>query len=137
MPEVGHDALEALRAEISGLRSELRDLAMLIDARERPRSGEAFIPYLSAPQIRARVGASSTTLWRWIRQGRFPRSKYTPGGRRVWPVEAIVEWEAGLLADVPPPSSGPAPVMRTRRRALGPAPGATAAARVVSPDGRH
>ena len=93
----GQDTLEMLRAEISGLRSELRGLAAAIDQRVQPSLGSR-VSFLSAPQVRARVGASSTTLWRWIRQGRFPRPKYTPGGRRVWPAEAITAWEAGLAA---------------------------------------
>jgi len=96
MLEVEQDTLEALRAEIAGLRSELRCVVTLLEQRVQPRGAEWLTAYLSAAQVRARVGASSTTLWRWIRQGSFPRPKYTPGGRRVWPAEAIAAWEAGL-----------------------------------------
>ncbi len=96
MADPGQNALEALRAEISGLRSELRSFASKLE-RVQP-GGASSVPYLSAAQVRSRIGASATTLWRWIREGRFPRPKYTPGGRRVWPADAIEAWEAGLAA---------------------------------------
>jgi len=94
MADPGQDALEALRAEISGLRTELRCFASKLESVQP--GGVTPVVYLSAAQVRSRIGASSTTLWRWIREGRFPRPKYTPGGRRVWPADAIAAWEAEL-----------------------------------------
>ena len=56
----------------------------MLEQRVRPSGGFARVLPLP-PQVRARVGASSTTLWRWMPPRALPTPKYTPGGRRVWP----------------------------------------------------
>ncbi len=53
--------------------------------------------YLISREVKHREGGiSDTTLWRWIRAGRFPAPVYTPGGHRRWLLSDIQAWEANL-----------------------------------------
>lgn len=48
--------------------------------------------WMSIPDVAADLGVSDVTLWRWIRQGRFPRPvKLSPGITRI-PREAFDAW---------------------------------------------
>ena len=66
MADAGKDTLEALRAEISGLRSELRSLATMLEQRVRPSGADSHVSYLSPRRsalalvpARRRCGAGS------------------------------------------------------------------------------
>jgi prophage regulatory protein len=47
-------------------------------------------------EVLDRVGLSYTTIWNWMRQGRFPRSRAV-GGRSAWFEHEIDDW----LKDLP------------------------------------
>lgn len=50
--------------------------------------------YLTLPQVKERVPKGTTTIYRWIRQGRFPRP-YTIGpGSVAWLEREINAWMA-------------------------------------------
>ena len=50
---------------------------------------------LSKPEVLDRVGVTFPTLWKWMREGKFPRSREL-GGKAAW-IEAEVEaWIAAL-----------------------------------------
>mgnify|MGYP006295087811 CR=1 FL=1 len=50
--------------------------------------------YLSDRQVGARYGVHRTSIWRWFRDGNFPRPiKLSPGCTK-WLLSDIVKWEA-------------------------------------------
>jgi predicted DNA-binding transcriptional regulator AlpA len=49
---------------------------------------------ISKLQVLDRVGVSYPTLWQWMRQGKFPRSREL-GGKSCWIEREINEWIAG------------------------------------------
>ena len=53
------------------------------------------IRLISKPEVLDRVGVTYPTIWAWMREGRFPRSREL-GGKVAW-IEAEVEaWIAAL-----------------------------------------
>ena len=50
---------------------------------------------LSKPEVLAIVGVTYPSLWAWIRNGTFPRSRVC-GGRSMWRSDEIDAWLAGL-----------------------------------------
>jgi predicted DNA-binding transcriptional regulator AlpA len=53
------------------------------------------IRLLSKLEVIDRVGASYPTLWHWMRQGKFPRSRAL-GGKTVWIASEVEGWMAAL-----------------------------------------
>jgi predicted DNA-binding transcriptional regulator AlpA len=50
---------------------------------------------ISKPEVLDRVGVTFPTIWKWMREGKFPRSREL-GGKAAW-IEAEVEaWIANL-----------------------------------------
>lgn len=50
---------------------------------------------ISKPEVCDRVGVTFPTIWKWMREGKFPRSREL-GGKAAW-IEAEVEaWIASL-----------------------------------------
>jgi predicted DNA-binding transcriptional regulator AlpA len=48
---------------------------------------------LDTPDVCALVGKSRVTLWRWVRDGRFPTpDKVLPGGRKTWFRATVQNW---------------------------------------------
>jgi predicted DNA-binding transcriptional regulator AlpA len=52
-------------------------------------SPKTQVRLISKPQVLDRVGVTYPTLWAWMREGKFPRSREL-GGKAAW-VEAEVE----------------------------------------------
>lgn len=50
---------------------------------------------LTKPEVCEKVGASFVSIWTWMRQGRFPRSRDRLG-RPVWLASEIDAWIASL-----------------------------------------
>ena len=46
---------------------------------------------ISKPEVLDRVGVTFPTLWTWMRDGRFPRSRDL-GGKTCWLASEIDEW---------------------------------------------
>ena len=46
-------------------------------------------------ELRERLGVSYTTIWQWMRDGKFPRSRQV-GNRVAWIDEDIEAWLDGL-----------------------------------------
>jgi prophage regulatory protein len=53
---------------------------------------------LTTKEVIARVRLSRCTLWRQIKEGRFPAAIALSPGKRGWLETAIAEWEAGCKA---------------------------------------
>ncbi len=52
--------------------------------------------YFSDKQISERYSTHRTTVWRWVRQGLFPKPvKLTPGCAR-WPLDEIEAYESEI-----------------------------------------
>jgi prophage regulatory protein len=56
-------------------------------------SGAATNParFLTKPEVLGRVGASYPSIWQWMREGKFPRSREL-GGRAAWLESEIEAW---------------------------------------------
>lgn len=48
---------------------------------------------ISKPEVLDRVGVTYPTIWAWMREGRFPRSREL-GGKAAWIESEINEWIA-------------------------------------------
>ena len=46
---------------------------------------------VSKPEVLDRVGVTYPTLWAWMREGKFPRSRAL-GGKSCWLESEIEEW---------------------------------------------
>jgi prophage regulatory protein len=50
--------------------------------------------YLTLPQVKERVPKGTTTIYRWIKQGRFPRPYSIGPGSVAWLEREILAWMA-------------------------------------------
>src|SRR5665811_764206 len=59
----------------------------------KPRDDETANPsrFIGKPEMLDRVAASYPTVWQWMREGKFPRSREL-GGRSVWLEAEIEQW---------------------------------------------
>lgn len=53
------------------------------------------IRLISKPEVLDRVGVTYPTLWSWMREGRFPRSREL-GGKAAWIESEVEAWIAAL-----------------------------------------
>jgi predicted DNA-binding transcriptional regulator AlpA len=51
------------------------------------------VQYRSAQEVQLRYGVSASSLWRWVKEGIFPKPVYF-GSRRRWNEADLVAWEA-------------------------------------------
>jgi predicted DNA-binding transcriptional regulator AlpA len=61
----------------------------------RPPLASPEVRLLSKAEVIRRTGRTFPTIWRWMRQGRFPRARDL-NGRPVWPEPEINEFIAAL-----------------------------------------
>lgn len=57
--------------------------------------GGGVIRLISKPEVLDRVGVSYPTLWAWMREGKFPRSRQL-GGKAAWVESEIEDWITAL-----------------------------------------
>jgi prophage regulatory protein len=50
---------------------------------------------LSKPEVLDRTGVTYPTIWQWMRDGRFPRSR-TLGGKICWIESEVEQWMKDL-----------------------------------------
>ena len=77
---VGHDDVVNRLAQVAGPCLDLRAAAHWRGKRLVYRR-----------EVLYALGCSNTTLWRWIRDGRFPAG-FLVGGRRAWRESDITSW---------------------------------------------
>jgi predicted DNA-binding transcriptional regulator AlpA len=58
-------------------------------------SAPAAVRLLSKTQVLAITGVTFPTIWLWMRQGHFPRSRIA-GGKSVWRSDEVAAWIANL-----------------------------------------
>jgi predicted DNA-binding transcriptional regulator AlpA len=51
---------------------------------------------LSRIEVCARIGVSYPTIWKWMREGRFPRSRVMNDGKICWIESDVEKWILGL-----------------------------------------
>ena len=49
--------------------------------------------YLSDNQIAQKYGIHRTTIWRWVRNGEFPKPVHLSSGCTRWKEAAVINWE--------------------------------------------
>ncbi len=63
--------------------------------------------YLTVNEVAARLNVSVSSVWRWRRDGSFPRAVRVGAGSTRWRLADIEAWEAGLQTcfawDIPDP----------------------------------
>jgi predicted DNA-binding transcriptional regulator AlpA len=59
------------------------------------RAAGATTRLLTKPEILAIAGVTFPTIWAWMRDGKFPRSRIV-GGRSMWRSDEIDRWFADL-----------------------------------------
>lgn len=47
----------------------------------------------STPQREGRLPVSGATIWRWVKDGKFPAPVRLSSNITAWPVEAVEAWE--------------------------------------------
>ena len=50
--------------------------------------------YLSDKQIAEKFGVHRTTIWRWVKEGGFPKPLKLSVGCTRWPEKSIQDWES-------------------------------------------
>lgn len=60
------------------------------------RAASRELHLLTKPEVLAVAGVTFPTIWAWMRDGKFPRSRVV-GGRSMWRSDEIEAWLAGLL----------------------------------------
>jgi predicted DNA-binding transcriptional regulator AlpA len=93
-------AANARRAQLAGLNH-----APTVNG-DRHDKSDAVPHLLSRPEITALVGFEYPTVWKMMRQGRFPRSRIV-GGKSMWISTEVSRWIANLpvrrlKGDAPP-----------------------------------
>jgi prophage regulatory protein len=63
-----------------------------MSSQKKPKPDERLI---SKPELLDRVGVSYPTIWIWMREGKFPRSR-SLGGKTFWLASDIDNWIANL-----------------------------------------
>lgn len=53
----------------------------------------AGIAWLSVKHLRHRFGVHDATIWRWVREGRFPRPVKLAGNITRWSLCDVENWE--------------------------------------------
>lgn len=61
-------------------------------------SQQGFDLYLSVRQVADRLGVSTDSVWRWKRNGEFPKAVKLSGRTTRWRLSDIEAWEAGRAA---------------------------------------
>ena len=56
------------------------------------RSTAEPIRFMGKAEVAALCNVSSVTLWKWVRQGVFPKGKEV-GGKTCWRSDEITEWQ--------------------------------------------
>lgn len=49
--------------------------------------------YIADTFLAQRYGVHRTTIWRWAREGKFPKPVKLPSGTARWRASDIVKWE--------------------------------------------
>ena len=50
------------------------------------------------PTLKQRLGVSGSTIWSWIKQGKFPRGIKISDNITVWESQAVESWAADRIA---------------------------------------
>lgn len=50
------------------------------------------------PHLKQRLGVSGSTIWNWIKQGKFPRGIKISDNITVWEAQAVERWAAERIA---------------------------------------
>ena len=58
---------------------------------ECANDGGGAIRLISKPEVLDRVGVTYPTIWAWMREGKFPRSRQL-GGKAAWVESEIEKW---------------------------------------------
>lgn len=51
------------------------------------------------PALKQKLGVSGSTIWSWIKQGKFPRGIKISDNITVWESQAVERWAADRIAD--------------------------------------
>jgi predicted DNA-binding transcriptional regulator AlpA len=62
-------------------------------AKIKSEAGERL---LDKAEVTTRTRTSYPTLWKWMREGKFPRSRENSGGKALWLESEITSWIQGL-----------------------------------------
>lgn len=52
---------------------------------------ESAVRLISKPEVLDRVGVTFPTIWKWMREGKFPRSREL-GGKSCWIESEVEAW---------------------------------------------
>jgi prophage regulatory protein len=50
------------------------------------------------PHLKQRLGVSGSTIWNWIKQGKFPRGTKLSENITAWDRDSIEAWEKSRIA---------------------------------------
>lgn len=65
------------------------------DSQRTPPGKAAEVRLLSKPEVLDRVGVTFPTIWKWMREGKFPRSREL-GGKAAWIESEVEDWIRAL-----------------------------------------
>ncbi|WP_108445454.1 helix-turn-helix transcriptional regulator [Halomonas denitrificans] len=62
-------------------------------APEQQGASNAWHAWLSVKHLRHRFGVHDATIWRWVREGRFPQPVKLGGNLTRWSLSDVESWE--------------------------------------------
>lgn len=66
--------------------------------REMQMETHSLDQFMRLDAIKATVGAATSTIYKWIKEGRFPRP-IKVGNVSVWSAREIADWQAAQIAE--------------------------------------
>jgi len=57
------------------------------------------IRFYRLPQLKARLNVSGSSIWAWVRQGKFPRPVKLSENTTAWDAASVDQWCAERIAD--------------------------------------
>jgi prophage regulatory protein len=64
-----------------------------------PLASPSVTRLIRLKEVQHRIGLGRSTIYRWMAEGRFPKSVQLGGYAVAWPEEAIETWIAARLAE--------------------------------------
>lgn len=74
-------------------------IEVLKKANEKKKEAFSITPYFyRLPHLKQRLGVSGSTIWSWIKQGKFPPGISLSQNVTAWDAQAVDRWCADRIA---------------------------------------
>jgi prophage regulatory protein len=71
---------------------------MATAVQQSTQSEQLPFKFLRAPRVAKRIDVSVSTIWSWVKQGKFPTPVRLGPNTTCWEISSIEEWEKSRIA---------------------------------------